>query len=292
MKKLIILLFFATPFLIFQSCGNKEKEPNPLADSLSNVNKQLAEQLVEKDSTMMMFMSAFNEIQDNLDSIKAKEKLVINSSRASDAVNKRDQIKEDITAIYELMAKSRGNLAYLSSKLKAASKEKAQADSIITEMQKVIERLNAQLVEKDNEINALKSELDKLKLDISNLSANLKAKEDESSQRLAELNTAYYLVATEKELKDKGIISKTGGFIGIGKSTKVSNNFRRDGFTKIDITTTSSIPVQAKKAEILTVHPEGSFSIDGDKKSVNQISISNAKNFWSSSKFLVVKIKK
>jgi hypothetical protein len=32
--------------------------------------------------------------------------------------------------------------------------------------------------------------------------------------------------------------------------------------------------------------------MDGDKNSVNQITISNAKNFWSSSKYLVIKVKK
>lgn len=289
MKKLI--LFFALSMYLV-SCNNKEKEPNPLADSLANVNKQLANQLVNKDSTMMLFMSSFNEIQDNLDSIKAKEKLVINSSRGEDAVNKKDQIKADIQSIYDMMAKSRGNLAYLSSKLKAAGKEKLQADSTIAEMQKVIERLNQQLTEKDTEIAALKAELEKLKIDLSTLTANLKSKEEESSLRQAELNTAYYLVGTEQELKDKGIISKSGGFIGIGKTTKVVNNFRRDNFTKVDITTTNSIPLQSKKAEILTIHPEGSFSLDGDKKVINQLTISNAKNFWSSSKFLVIKVKK
>jgi chromosome segregation ATPase len=289
MKKLI--LFFALA-LYLVSCNNKEKEPNPLADSLANVNKQLANQLVTKDSTMMLFMSSFNEIQDNLDSIKTKEKLIINSSRGEDAVNKKDQIKADIQAIYSMMAKSRGNLAYLSSKLKAAVKEKLQADSTIAEMQKMVEKLNQQLTEKDGEIAALKAELEKLKIDYSTLTANFKSKEEESNLRQAELNTAYYLVATEKELTEKGIIAKSGGFIGLGKSTKVVNNFRRDNFTKIDITSTSSISIQAKKAEILTIHPEGSFSMDGDKNSVNQITISNAKNFWSSSKYLVIKVKK
>jgi hypothetical protein len=289
MKKLI--LFFALA-LYLVSCNNKEKEPNPLADSLANVNKQLANQLVTKDSTMILFMSSFNEIQDNLDSIKTKEKLIINSSRGEDAVNKKDQIKADIQAIYSMMAKSRGNLAYLSSKLKAAGKEKLQADSTIAEMQKMVEKLNQQLTEKDGEIAALKAELEKLKIDYSTLTANFKSKEEESNLRQAELNTAYYLVATEKELTEKGIIAKSGGFIGLGKSTKVVNNFRRDNFTKIDITSTSSISIQAKKAEILTIHPEGSFSMDGDKNSVNQITISNAKNFWSSSKYLVIKVKK
>jgi hypothetical protein len=50
--------------------------------------------------------------------------------------------------------------------------------------------------------------------------------------------------------------------------------------------------LQALKAEVLTNHPEGAYSLDGDKKTINQLSISNSKNFWSSSKFLVIKVKK
>ena len=290
MKYLLILL---APLVVFIGCTNpKEKEKNPLADSLAKVNSDLANQLSQKDSTVRMFMGSFNEIQDNLDSIKQKEKLIVNASRSQDVANKKEEIKADIRAIYELMAKSRGSMDALRGRLAMAAKDKIKADTLMAEMQRTIDRLTQQLDAKDKEIAELKTQLEKLKMDFDAVTANLKNKEDESAARLAELNTAYYIVGTEQELKEKGIIQKTGGFIGIGKSTTVKNNFKRDNFIKVDITNTSSIPLQALKAEVLTNHPEGAYSLDGDKKTINQLSISNAKNFWSSSKFLVIKVKK
>jgi len=285
-------IFCLAATVLLAACNSKEKEANPLADSLSKVNSELAGQLATKDSTVRMFMSSFNEIQDNLDSIKQKEKMIVNASRSEDVANKKEEIKADIRAIYDLMAKSRGNLAALSAKVRKAAMEKAQSDSTIAEMQRTIERLTQQLDAKDKELADLRSQLEKLKADFDALTNTYKAKEEESASRLSELNTAYYLVATDKELKEKGIIEKQGGFIGIGKSTKVKASFKRDNFTKIDITTTTSIPIQAAKAEVLTNHPEGAYSLDGDKKNINQLTISNPKNFWSSSKFLVVKVKK
>jgi hypothetical protein len=290
MKKTLWAMFALAIFL--QSCENKsEKAPNPLADSLARVNKDLQNQITVKDSSMNMFMGAFNDIQDNLDSIKQKEKLIISSARGEDAANKKEQIKADVQAIYDLMKRNRGNLAGLRAKLKTASENQAKADSTIIEMQKAIERLTSQLDAKDKELVDLKAQLDKLKMDFDQLTTNYKSKEAESNQKSVELNTAYYMVGNAKDLELKGIIKKEGGFIGIGKTIKVMPSFKRDGFNKIDITQLSTIPLSGKKAELLTNHPAGSYTIEGTDKMVKQITISNQQQFWSSSKYLVILVK-
>ena len=116
---------------------------------------------------------------------------------------------------------------------------------------------------------------------------HLEDTEKNSNAKTEKLNTAYYAFGTKKELIEKGVISKEGGFIGIGKTSKVKDDFNKEYFTKIDITNTNSINIGAKKAKILSTHPTSSYKLIGEKM-VEKIEITNAEEFWSSSKYLVV----
>lgn len=280
--------------LVFVSCQNEAgPKENREADSLALINSNLYKQLASQDSTNKLFINAFNEIQDNLDSIKVKEKMIVESSRSEDIENKKEQIRSSIQSIYEFMARNRGALATLNAKLKRAQANQLHSDSIITEMQSVIDRLTAQVDSKDKELAELRAQLEKLKVDFDALTNNFKAKEEESNQKTVELNTAYFVKGTLKELKEKGIVGSSGGFIGIGKSIKLSNGLQRNQFTKVDITQLAAIPLNCKKARVLSTHPEVSYKITGDEKgkSVDKLEITNPTEFWSESKFLVIEIK-
>ena len=80
------------------SCGGSEKEANPLADSLSNVNGELSGQLSEKEIALQEFVNSFNEIQENLKAIKEKEKLLQQVLKVVMLKVKRKQLKK----IYKL----------------------------------------------------------------------------------------------------------------------------------------------------------------------------------------------
>ncbi len=283
MKKiaiLTVLLFVASVFALNTSCSSGEKEANPLADSLQEVNSGLSGKLNEKELALQEFISAFNEIQDNLNTIKEKEKIVVKSSTEGDVKNKEEQIKEDIQAIYDLMAKNKSRINVLSKKLKD-SKLKLEG------MQLMIENLQNSLNMKDEEIAELKNKIESLNIELSSIKTNYEDLKGENEIKTAALKTAYYAFGTGKELKEKNIITREGGFIGIGKSTKVKDDLNKEYFTKIDIEQTTSINIGAKKAKIITTHPSGSYKLIGEK-TVERIEITNAEEFWSVSKYLVI----
>lgn len=279
-KSLVVALFLGLAAINFTSCGPGEKEPNPLADSLSNVNGELSGKLSEKEAALQQFITTFNEIQDNLNAIKEKEKIVTGSAKAGDVKSKEDQIKEDIQAIYDLMGKNKNRINSLTKKLKA-SKVKIEG------LEQMLATLQAQLTEKDNEITDLKSQIEALNIELSNINTNYEEIEQEVEVKTEKLNTAFYAFGTSKELKEKGIITKEGGFIGMGKTSKLKDDFNRDYFTKIDITQTTSINIGAKKVKILTTHPSSSYKLIGEK-SVEKIEITNVEDFWGASKYLVI----
>ncbi|MEL6846750.1 MAG: hypothetical protein AAFP02_26400, partial [Bacteroidota bacterium] len=105
----------------------------------------------------------------------------------------------------------------------------------------------------------------------------------------ARLNRAFYVVGTEKELKEKNILSKEGGVIGIGRTAKLATNFDASAFTAVDITEFESIPVETKKVKIVTAHPSDSYAVnETDKGQVESLEITNPDKFWAASRYLVV----
>ncbi|WP_317897458.1 hypothetical protein [Aurantibacillus circumpalustris] len=281
-KIIVACLLLALTSLTFTNCKDTGDKVNPLADSLKNANGELSGQLNEKSAALQEFIESFNEIQENLNAIKDKEKIIGNASSKGDVKNKSNQIKEDIQAIYDLMAKNKNRISSLSAKLK-------QSNLKLEGMEKMIENLQNTITLKDEEIEELKTRMESLNIELANLNTNYKVVEGESSLKTEMLNTAYYTIGTKKELEAKKVISKEGGFIGLGKSTKVTDDFNKEYFTKINIEQTTSINIGAKKVKLLSNHPKNSYKLVGEKP-IERIDILNAKEFWDASKYLVIVI--
>ena len=284
MKKIKLVPFFVIIILtnlLVSNCGKgSDESENPIKDSVENVSGNLNGKLNEKDAAIQELVSSFNEIQENLNTIKEKEKIISKVTSDGDVKSKEDQIKEDIQSIYDLMAKNKDRIGSLSKKLKNS---KLKIDGL----EKMIDNMQATLNLKDSEIEELKTKIEGLNVELSNLTTNYKAVENESNQKTEIINTAFYAIGTSKELKEKNVITKEGGIIGLGKTTKLSSDFNKDYFTKINIEKTTSINLGAKKIKILTTHPSNSYKLIGEKP-IEKLEITNTKEFWSASKYLVI----
>jgi predicted nuclease with TOPRIM domain len=168
-------------------------------------------------------------------------------------------------------------------RLNSANKKNAELEKFIT-------RLTADIEAKDAEINDLKAQLEKLNVEMSTINTTLQETSQESAAKTQKLNTAYYAFGTAKELIKNNVLTKEGGFIGLGKSQKVKEDFNKAYFTKVDVSTLTEIPLGAKKAKLVTTHPAGSYRIDGADGKAEKLVITNSEDFWSASKYLVVVI--
>ena len=88
---------------------------------------------------------------------------------------------------------------------------------------------------------------------------------------------------------DEVVIDKDGGVLGLGTTQRIKADFNPASFKKIDITETSIIPIEAKKIEILSTHPSGSYELEKDaNKMITKLVIKDPERFWEASKYLVV----
>ena len=102
-----------------------------------------------------------------------------------------------------------------------------------------------------------------------------------------EINTVYYSYGTEEELVKNKVIDRKNGFIGIGKSIKLMDNFNQKYFAKIDLTEEKELFIEGSELKFITDHPSSSYSLSPSGKNT-KIKISNPREFWKVSRYLVI----
>ena len=251
------------------------------ADSLNSI-------IAQKDSELNDMLGTLNEIEDGLNQINEAENRVV-LLKNGEGATKRQKLKEDVQFIATRMKQNKELLAKLQKQLANSS---IQGD----QLKKTIENLQKQLVEKEKQLQALREELDSkdihiaaLDETINNLNTKTSNLTKESSKKTEvinaqdkQLNTAWYVFGTKKELKNQHIMEN-------GKV--MTGNFNKSYFTKVDIREVSEIKLYSKSAKLLTTHPSSSYTLVRDANKQYTLRITNSQIFWSTSKYLVVLVK-
>jgi len=283
-------LFYLAGILIILSTSCNQAKVKQLEEE----NTQLKKELKQRDEDINSFMQVFNEIEENLAQVRAKEQLITKQAGPGETGHDRvASVKSDIRAIDQLMQQNKENLKKLSGKLGALKVENKQ-------MKKMIENLENTIISKNMEILGLVDQLESMNYEVEGLYtsiADLRAENIEQDRIInlqqQRLNTAYYIIGTEKELKEKGIITKTGGFIGIGRVKQMTGNVDEKLFTKIDIQKTKVFPINARKVNLVTNHPADSYIIrKNDEGYYYSFEITQPEKFWERSKYMVLVLKK
>jgi TolA-binding protein len=287
MKKLLFVL----SVMVLVSCGQHKKE----IARMQAKQDSIAQLGVQKDNTILQYIGAMNEIQTNLDSIKTIEKIVsVQTTPGTELkAEAKKRIIEDVAQINNLLQKNKELVKSLQGKLRNSNLK-------IAELEKMIEILNKQVGDKDSEIASLKQELEKLHVDVAGLNQKIETITAESEKTIKEktqtidaqtvaLNTGFYAFGTKKELTEKNVIEKEGGVLGMGKTIKIKKEFNRDYFQKIDIREFKQLPLNTKKAKLVSYHPDGSYHFTlTAKKTVENLVIDKPEDFWKASKYLLI----
>ena len=282
MKKLLMMACLAA--LVLTGC----KDGKTTAGIGAAQNDSLNSIIAQKDSELNDLMGTINEIEDGLNQINEAENRVT-LLKNGEGASKKQKLKEDVQFIATRMKQNKELLAKLQKQLANSS---IQGD----QLKKTIENLQKQLVEKEKQLQALREELDSkdihiaaLDETINNLNTKTSNLTKESSKKTEvinaqdkQLNTAWYVFGTKKELKNQHIMEN-------GKV--MTGNFNKSYFTKVDIREVSEIKLYSKSAKLLTTHPSSSYTLVRDANKQYTLRITNSQIFWSTSKYLVVLVK-
>lgn len=271
------------------SCGPTKKELQANIDSL-NV------ELTQANSEMENLMGILNEVQEGFQQINEAENRVNVNSAENAPANLKEQVKADLAFIQAKMKENRERIAELEARAEKGDKNAAA-------LRRTVKNLKAELAAKEEQIAALQAELEakniriqQLDTEVANLTNDknaLTAKNAANEQVIANqdkaMHTAWYVIAKKKSLKEQNVLTNTGLF----KKGDVmeSANVNKDGFTEIDIRKVVEIPVGAKKATILSAHPEGSYELVADAEGMQVLKVLDPQTFWSVTRYLVIRAK-
>ncbi len=285
--KIYIAVLVAGASVLLTSCGGRS------IGRLEAERDSLMVVVGAKDSLLNTIFADINAITGNLAQIKERENM-ITVVTAEGEVRPAEQIAEDIAAIDRLLKENRDKIASLQSK----SRQLRKANLRIDELDKTITQLNARLDEQSGEIVALRGELEKKGIEVAELTEAIAARNAVVEQRDAEvrslsgekrelenqMNTVYYIVGADRELRDAQIIDRQGRV--------TTAEIGLDSFVRTDARMLREIAVGKKRVSILTPHAEGSYRmVVAEDKTVEKIEILDTESFWEASKILIVSFK-
>ena len=292
MNKVVTVLSLAMIAMAFASCNTHQEE----LDAAIRKNDSLSLILQNKDSELDSLFATLNEIEENLAAVNSRYNSVQELRRANieGQPNVKSQINAQIKDIENLMAANKQKIASLQAKINTDTKEGTRLQELVSRQEERIAAQESQIAQLLTELENNKVLIKKLNQDVTDLTASNEQKEQYIKQQTAEANRAYYVVGTYTDLNEAGIVSKAGGFIGIGRRQGTNSEMPLDRFTQIDRTKVTTIPINMKKAMVVSKHPENSYELvmdENDTKMVSYLRILNPAKFWEQTRFLVISTK-
>jgi uncharacterized coiled-coil protein SlyX len=283
------IILLVAGIICYSIYNNEHKK---LLSQMENQKTSLTGQVTARDSMISEWITTFDEIERNIALIKEKEKVItVNSSNAEISKDKKTQVLEDMKYINTLLELNKKKLASLTAQLQVSGGTIKVLQTKIAELEASMRRNETEISELKTALVTKKFEVEQLNTQMVVLNDTLSKKTEKINTQVAELNKAFYTVGTFKELKAKGLLTKEGGFIGIGKRESMTGNFPENSFVQTDVTQLTSIPLDAKSAKLLTDHQGGSFEfIRGADKKITSLQIKDPTQFWKVSKYAVVEV--
>lgn len=285
----VVLLAFGV--LVYSLYRKEQRTQFALMEDQKNA---FTEQLTARDSTINDWLRTFDEIERNLSTIKEKENLInIKSTGGEVSKNRKEQIVEDIKYLNTLIDANKKKIAQLNSQLKKSGLTIKGLEERIAAFEQTIKQYETEVADLKNTLIVKDSEIGRLNENVYALNDTISRKNETISMQTGRLNQAFLASGTYKDLKEKGIVVKEGGFLGIGRNEILADNISDTLFREIDIRELTTIPVNSKNVKLITEHPTGSYElVKENDKQVAYIAIKDPEEFWKMSKYAVVEIVK
>lgn len=283
-------------FAVLCACENVEKSDQYQAllgrvDSLQNVNKQLKKNYNETLDLLNEIETGFNDISESERSL-----IALSLENQADTVSQRDIVLNEMERVKNKIAEQQDRIDNLSKQLSSSNAKNKTLTATISRMQKELDEKTAVIADLQKTVNTQREQISKLTGTVSNLEKDVAGLKDKNAsqqdiikQQDKDFNTVSYICGTEAELIEWGLFGKNGIF-DRGKLLDLSNTAA--DFKSFDRRRVHTIPTNGKRIKLLTNHPEGSYTITLEDDGTESIQIEDIDNFWSISRYLVVRVKR
>ena len=288
---------------ILFSCGGNPRHTRELeekVDSLAFVNEQ--QQMALDDMTQ--FVSELSAI---MDTINAREGVLtlrvdengrpLGKRRILQNLNQLEGIlqqkREEITRLDSLLNLRTDEVRRLAGLVRHLYEEIDQKDETIRNLRDEVEAKDVAIRQLSDNVDQLTDQVDDLNNDIGSLTdtiSGMKEQRERTSREVSrmqtQLETAYYIAGTRKELQQKGVIAQSG------RTRVTAGDMDLTVFEKVNRKYQTEIVFAGRNPKILTTPPPSDTYtiIDGKNQVPSKIVIHDPERFWSRANVLVIEV--
>ena len=293
MKKIVSIAILAVMVFPLSSCvesSGKYKSLVAERDSLMTVASNVTTDFESSLKTI-------NEIEDALQTVREAENIILLENQEGntnyavaqiEAIGRTiQQNKEKIADLEKQLADAGSKSKQLNATISRIKKELDEKDAYISNLKDELQVSQAQVAELSTQVEDLNKNVEDLNENIQNL--NAQSAEQQATIHIQDLtmNTVYYMVAPMETLQEYDLVTKGGLF----KKSGISASLNKELMQTADKRLLEVIPLNSKKATILTNHPESSYQLTkGDDDNLS-LKIVDQEAFWNISNYLIISIK-
>ena len=265
-------------------------------DSLQHRTSELEEEARLKHEFLEEYVMLINKTLKDLEAITEREGMIhqihleIEANESGDTGRSIGQrIQDNLAAIEGYIEKSKQQREVLD-RQRAELNRIARSRAVnVSSFEVTIRKLNELIEEKEQIILALHREADVMLAHIDDLEQENTVLVEENT----ELREAYYAVGTRDDLLKRGILDRRGGFLRIGRKTRIDQLDAGDFSTVTVETDAIFIGQDLKKMQILSNHRTNPALFHFEKRDDGiYLMIEKPEDFWKISRYLIVEVKK
>lgn len=297
MKKVLpiglVLLLAAGVFGLLKLQGNVKNLETQKAD----LEGKYAATRASEDSLRTKFDAALvsiAEIQDSLTAILPSESNVLHVSQDMErggalTSTRKSQVLRTISDLNDSIRRSKEMIQRLEQRLKERNVKVASLERIVANLKKLVNDREDMIRSLTQRVETLKVQVAHLQTDVEEGNQKITAQAEVIETKRREISTIYYTIGTKRRLKEMGVVTESGGLIGLGKSTRLSGQFPEQLFNAVDTDAQTTIPVPGKRPVILSGQSAGSYQLMPLSVGSSELRITNAAEFRKV-RYLVIQV--
>lgn len=276
MKKSIAAIILTAA--VFSGCQNNAAKQEQLASQ----NDSLLTVIAERDAALDEMINAIKLVEQGFRSINEAQGR-INLNAADSETNRNETLKKDIELISKTLADNKAEIERLKTQLAKSQSGSQQLKAMLDNLQAQLDAKTLEIADMQKKLAEKEIHIGELDKTVEELSKTKNEQEQTIRQQSDELNTVWYAIGTKRELKDQNILD--------GGEVLKESDVNYDYFTKADMNKLTTIDTHARRAKLLTTHPDGSYTLTRGENKLYTLEITDARSFWSVSRYLVIQVK-
>lgn len=272
--------------LLMMACGGSA-DPETAPDGTGPIEEQRAPETllrsVEEDIAEM------KRVLDLIDEREHFMKDQMKNDEPSEIMRKR--VLYNMRLVNALVAENRSRITELSAALTRANSTDEHQRRMLKDCEEVLVAQELSLAELKLEMAANGFDADLLQQQLSALEAEVAKQEALVESKEVVSNRVWYAVGAPQELRERGVVFQAGVWARLSKRRSLNGSAEMGSFQEADQRTLRRVSINAKRANFLTDHPEGSYRFVADGDRIAGLEITDPNAFWRFSRYLVMEVR-